>query len=99
MKKANFQGVILICDRALSSKYVYSLEDYKHNLISIIFAKELTVFEKRAYYFLNTLRAGVNSSGSQKAAVSNVALRMNISAPVRSSDSAKISKNVVSLVD
>jgi len=23
-------------DKALSSKYVYSLEDYKHNLISII---------------------------------------------------------------
>ena len=44
-------------------------------------------------------RCRVNSSGSQKAAVSNVALRMNISAPVRSSDSAKISKNVVSLVD
>ena len=34
----------------------------------------------------------VNSSGSQKAADSNVALRMNISALVRSSDSAKISK-------
>jgi len=41
----------------------------------------------------------VKSSGSQKAADSNVALRMNISAPVRSSDSAKISKNVASLVD
>ena len=41
----------------------------------------------------------VNSSGLQKAADSNVALRMNISAPVRSSDSAKISKNVASLVD
>ena len=44
-------------------------------------------------------RCRVNSSGSQKAADSNVALRMNISAPVRSSDSAKISKNVASLVD
>jgi len=41
----------------------------------------------------------VNSSGSQKAADSNVALRMNISAPVRSSDSAKSQKNVASLVD
>jgi len=41
----------------------------------------------------------VASSGSQKAADSNVALRMNISAPVRSSDSANISKNVASLVD
>jgi len=52
VKKANFQGVILICDKALKSKYVYILEDYKHNLISIIFTKELTVFEKRVYYFL-----------------------------------------------
>jgi len=41
----------------------------------------------------------VNSSGSQKAVDSNVDLRMNISATVRSSDSAKISKNVASLVD
>ena len=41
----------------------------------------------------------VKSSGSQKAADSNMALRMNISAPVRFSDSAKISKNVASLVD
>jgi len=55
VKKANFQSVILICDIALSSKYVYSLEDYKHNLISIIFTKELTVFEKRVYYFFNLI--------------------------------------------
>jgi len=39
VKKANFQGVILICDKALSSKYVQRLEDYIHNLISIIFKK------------------------------------------------------------
>ena len=39
-KKANFQVVMLNCDKALSSKYVYSLEDYKHNLISIIFTKD-----------------------------------------------------------
>jgi len=51
------------------------------------------------YFAFNQTDSRVNSSGSQKAAVSNVALRMNISAPVRSSDSAKISKNVVSLVD
>jgi len=38
--------VILICDKALLSKYVYSLEGSKHNPISIIFTKELTVFEK-----------------------------------------------------
>jgi len=37
---------LLSCDKALSSKYVYSLEDYKNNLISNIFTKELTVFEK-----------------------------------------------------
>jgi len=41
----------------------------------------------------------VNSSGSQKTADSHVALRMNISTPVRSSDSAKVSKNVASLVN
>ena len=46
---------LLSCDKALSSKYVYSLEDYKHNLISIIFTKELTIFEKRVYYFLNLI--------------------------------------------
>jgi len=40
-----------------------------------------------------------NSSGSQKTADSHVALRMNISALVRSSNSAKISKNVAGLVD
>ena len=28
---------MLICDKALSSKYVYSLEDYKYNLLSDIF--------------------------------------------------------------
>ena len=55
VRKANFQDVILICDKALSSKYVYSLEDYKHNLISIIFTKELTVFLKKVYYFLNLI--------------------------------------------
>jgi len=33
VKKANFQGVALICDKALSSKCVYSPEVYKHNLI------------------------------------------------------------------
>jgi len=48
---------------------------------------------------LHHFESQVNSSGSQKAADSNVALRMNISAPVRSSDSAKISKNVASLAD
>ena len=48
---------------------------------------------------LQHLGCRVNSSGSQKAADSNVSLRMNISAPVRSSNSAKISKNVASLVD
>jgi len=47
--------VIFICDKALSSKYVYSLEDYKHHLISIIFTKELTVFEKRVDYFFNLI--------------------------------------------
>ena len=41
----------------------------------------------------------VNSSGSQKAADSNVALRMIISALVRFINLAKISKNVASLVD
>ena len=51
------------------------------------------------YFIMEHFESRVNSSGSQKAAVSNVALRMNISAPVRSSDSAKISKNVASLVD
>jgi len=38
---------MLICDKALSSKYVYNLEDYKHNLISIIgsfFEKEYIIF-------------------------------------------------------
>jgi len=50
-------------------------------------------------WVINTLRARFDSSGSQKAADSNVALRMNISALVRSSNSAKISKNVASLVD
>ena len=35
-EKANFQGVSSICDKVLSSKYVYSLEVYKHNLILII---------------------------------------------------------------
>jgi len=55
VKKANFKDVTLICDKALSSKYVYSLEDYKHNLISIIFTKELTVFTIRVYYFLNLI--------------------------------------------
>jgi len=35
-EKNKLKGVILICDKALSSKYVYSLEDYKHNPISII---------------------------------------------------------------
>jgi len=30
---------MLVCDKALSSKYVYSLEDYKRNLISIILQK------------------------------------------------------------
>jgi len=34
VKKANFQGVALICGKALSSKYVYSPEVYKHNLIN-----------------------------------------------------------------
>jgi len=34
VKKANFQGAALICDKALSSKYVYSPEVYKHNLIN-----------------------------------------------------------------
>jgi len=43
VKKANFQGVMLICDKALSSKYVYSLEDYKRNLISIIFTKDIWI--------------------------------------------------------
>ena len=57
-----------------------------------VFRCEIALF---FYHFENR----VNSSGSQKAADSNVALRMNISAPVRSSDSAKISKNVASLVD
>jgi len=33
-EKANFQGVSPICDKALSSKYVYSLEVYKHSLIN-----------------------------------------------------------------
>jgi len=33
-EKANFQGVSPICDKALSSKYVYSLEVYKHNRIN-----------------------------------------------------------------
>jgi len=28
------------------SKYAYSLAGYKHNPISVIFTKELTVFEK-----------------------------------------------------
>ena len=41
----------------------------------------------------------VNSSGSQKTADSHVALRGNFSAPVRSRDSAKVSKNAASLVD
>jgi len=51
VKKANFKDVILICDKVLSSKYVYSLEDCKHHLISIIFTKALTVFEKIIYFF------------------------------------------------
>jgi len=34
VKKANFQGAALICDKALSSKYVYSLKVYEHNLIN-----------------------------------------------------------------
>jgi len=28
LKRTNIQGVMFICDKALSSKYVYSLEDY-----------------------------------------------------------------------
>jgi len=36
VKKANFKGLILICDKALSPKYVYSLEVYKHNPITIL---------------------------------------------------------------
>ena len=35
-KKQTFKMWCSFCDKALSSKYVYSLEDYKHNLISII---------------------------------------------------------------
>jgi len=51
VKKANFKGVILIYDKALSSKYVYNLQGYKHNPISTMFTKEVTVFEKSVYYF------------------------------------------------
>jgi len=39
LKRTNIQGVMFICDKALSSKYVYSLEDYKHNLLSGIITR------------------------------------------------------------
>ena len=44
------KGVMLICDKALSSKYVYSLEDYKHILISIIFTKDKRIV-KNLHFF------------------------------------------------
>ena len=55
--------------------------------------------QRKILWNVRAFESRVNSSGSQKAADSNVALRMNISALVRFSDSAKISKNVASLVD
>ena len=82
------------------------LENYQIKLlkkISCILLVLCTLFNSFSIQLeahpVNKIESRVNSSGSQKAAVSNVALRMNISAPVRSSDSAKISKNVASLVD
>ena len=60
------------------------LSPYLNNFLN----KDLFEFENR-----------VNSSGSKKTADSHVALRGNFSAPVRSSDSANVSKNAASLVD
>jgi len=41
---------MLICDKALSSKYVYSLEDYKHNRISIIFTKDKRIVKIGSFF-------------------------------------------------
>ena len=92
------RGWLLI---AVSHAFLYCVK--KHELIcsnaSTSLKKSIASVRLSVIKCLRHFGRRVNSSGSQKAADSNVALRMNISAPDRSSDSANISKNVASLVD